>query len=190
MIATPDPPRMTAADYLDWEPQQEIRYEFVNGRVIAMTGGTIPHNDLALNLYSFLRPKIKKQGCRLNVADVKVQIADDYRYPDVVVSCDKRDSKAVELYRYPSLIVEVLSPGTAAVDRGEKFNQYRSLETLQEYVLIDSEKMGVEIYRRGEGRMWLYYPYVLGDTVRFDSLGIECPIETIYEDVQLGITDR
>lgn len=187
MIATPNPPKMTAAEYLDWEPQQELRHEFVDGLVIAMTGGTIPHNDLALNLYSFLRSDIKKRGCRMNVADVKVQIADDYRYPDLVVSCDERDLKAVKLYRYPNLIVEVLSPGTAAVDRGEKFNQYRSLETLQEYVLIDSEKISVEIYRRGEGRMWLYYPYVTGDTVRLDSVDIDCPIDMIYEDVQLDL---
>ncbi|HSM83576.1 MAG TPA: Uma2 family endonuclease, partial [Nodosilinea sp.] len=74
-----------------------------------------------------------------------------------------------------------------AMDRGKKFEEYRTLPSLQEYGLIDSTAMTVEIYRRGEGRLWLYYPYQDGDRVVFDSLGVACPIEQIYEGVVLPL---
>ncbi|MBW4485389.1 MAG: Uma2 family endonuclease [Tildeniella torsiva UHER 1998/13D] len=179
---------MTVEAYLTWEPAQELRYEYINGEVVAMTGGTLPHNDIALNLYTLLRPHLKQRGCRGNVADAKVKITDNiYRYPDLVVSCDRRDIQAVDAIQYPSLVVEVLSPGTEALDRGKKFEEYRTLPSLQEYGLIDSAAMTVEIYRRGEGRLWLYYPYQAGDSISFDSIGVVCPIEQIYEGVVLPL---
>jgi len=184
MIATP-PHRMTIAQYLEWEPLQELRYEYVDGAVIAMTGGTIPHNDIALNLYRAVYSQVRSNGCRINVADVKVEVSSDspYYYPDVVVSCDPRDSNARKLLRYPKLIVEVLSPETEAKDRGEKFAHYRTSPTLQEYVLVESEKVGVECYRRGEGRLWLYYPYAAGDVITLESVDFSGAIELLYENV-------
>lgn len=186
MIATPQPHKMTVEAYLEWEPRQEQRHEYINGEVLAMTGGTIPHNDIALNLYTALRPHLRTRGCRVNVADVKVQVTSTlYRYPDLVISCDERDKTALQSVQYPKLIVEVLSPGTAAQDRGDKFEEYRTIDTLQEYVLVDSTKVRVECYRRGEGRMWLYYPYTQGETITLGSIDFSCPIALLYEDVQL-----
>lgn len=188
MIATPQPPNMTIAEYLEWEPLQELRYEYIHGTVIAMAGGTIPHNDIALNLYRALYPQVRSKGCRINVADVKVEVNSNspYYYPDVVVSCHPDDLTARKLLRHPKLIVEVLSPGTEAKDRGEKFAHYRSSPTLQEYVLIESEKVGVECYRRGEGRLWLYYPYIDGDVITLESIDFSFPIALLYENVSLG----
>ncbi|HEY9879661.1 MAG TPA: Uma2 family endonuclease [Leptolyngbyaceae cyanobacterium] len=187
MIASPQPQRMSVETYLEWEPRQELRYEYANGEVFAMTGGTLPHNDIAINLLTALRPHIRAQGCRINIADAKVNIAPPlYRYPDLVVSCDERDKTALNALQYPKLIVEVLSPGTEALDRGDKFKEYRTLPSLQEYVLISSTQISVEIYRRGEGRLWLYYPYQDGDTIKLESLGFECPIALLYEDVPLN----
>ncbi|UBF24502.1 Uma2 family endonuclease [Kovacikia minuta CCNUW1] len=186
MIATPQPQKMTIEEYLEWEPQQEIRYEYLNGEVFAMTGGSIPHNDIALNFYRSLYPHLNARGCRVNVADVKVQVSltSPYYYPDVIVSCDPRDVNARRLLQYPKLIVEVLSPGTEAKDRGEKFRYYQTLSSLQEYVLVDSEKISVECYRRDEGRMWLYFPYGAGDVVTLESIAFSCAIELLYENVQ------
>jgi Uma2 family endonuclease len=184
-IAFPQLPKMTIEAYLDWEPRQEVRYEYVNGELFAMTGGTIPHNDIALNLYTALRSLVKARGCRINVSDVKVQVSPSspYYYPDLIVSCDPRDRTARKFIQHPILIVEVLSPGTESKDRGEKFRQYQAMPSLQEYVLIDSEKIAVEIYHRGEGRMWLYSPYQAGDTLTLSSLEFECPIALLYEGV-------
>ncbi|MBO3459724.1 Uma2 family endonuclease [Aetokthonos hydrillicola Thurmond2011] len=189
MVAiTQQPPKMTVEEYLQWEPQQDVRYEYDNGEVFAMTGGTIPHNDIALNIYRSLYPHLRSMGCRVNVSDVKVQVGsqNQYYYPDVIVSCNPQDLNARNFIQFPKLIVEVLSPGTSAKDRGEKFTNYLKIPTLQEYILIDSEKISVERYSRGEGRMWLYYPYTVGDIIALSSIGFECPIELFYENVVFG----
>jgi Uma2 family endonuclease len=188
MIATPqEQPKMTVEEYLAWEAQQDCRYEYVNGEVFAMTGGTIPHNDIALNLYTALRPHLRSRGCRVNVSDVKVQVTPQspYYYPDVIVSCDPQDLNARQFIEKPKLIAEVLSPGTSGKDRGEKFNYYLKIPSLQEYILIDSETISVERYSHGEGRMWLYYPYTAGDMITLSSIGLEFPIELLYEGVVL-----
>jgi Uma2 family endonuclease len=185
MIATPHPYPTSVEAYLAWEPQQEMRYEYVHGEVLAITGGTIPHNDIAINLLTILLPQVRAQGCRLNMADVKLQIDTSglYYYPDLIVSCDPRDLKAREFIQFPKLIVEVLSPGTAHKDRGDKFRDYQSISTLQEYLLINSEKISAECYRRGEGRMWLYYPYAVGDKISLESLSISLEIEQLYTGI-------
>lgn len=191
MIADAHFSNLTVEEYLEWELQQEARHEYSEGEVVAMTGGTVPHNDIALNLYRALYPHVRSRGCRINVADVKVRITPRiYFYPDLVVSCDERDRNAIKLIEYPKLIIEVLSPSTEAGDRGRKFNHYRSLETLQEYVLIGSEQISVECFRRGEGKRWLYTPYSIGDVITLESIDWSCPIEQIYEDVQLVETDQ
>ncbi|MBD1867172.1 Uma2 family endonuclease [Cyanobacteria bacterium FACHB-471] len=186
MIVTPQPQKMTVEAYLDWEPCQELRYEFVNGAVFAMTGGTLPHNDIAINLLTALRPHIRAQGCRINIAHAKVNVTPSiYRYPDLVISCDDRDRTALNAIQYPKLIIEVLSPGTEALDRGDKFKEYRSLPSLEEYVLVSSTQINVEIYCRGEGRLWLYTAYQVGDIIPLESVGFEFPIVLLYEEVSL-----
>lgn len=186
MIGIPHSPKMTVEAYLDWEPNQELRYEFVNGEVFAMTGGSLPHNDIAINLLTALRPPIRNQSCRINIADAKVNVSPSiYRYPDLVVSCDDRDKTALNALSYPKLIIEVLSPGTEALDRGDKFKEYRTLPSLEEYVLISSTQINVEIYRRGEGRLWLYTAYQSEDLIKLQSVGFEFPIKLLYEDVTL-----
>jgi Uma2 family endonuclease len=190
MIAIPQQPqKMTIEEYLAWELDQDIRYEYINGEVFAMTGGTIPHNDLALNLYRNLYPHLRPRGCRVNVSDVKVQVTpkSPYFYPDLIVSCHPDDLNARKFIQNPKLIVEVLSPGTSNKDRGEKFRYYLTMPSLQEYILIDSEKISVERYCRGEGRMWLYYPYTTGDLITLSSIEFEFPIEILYDGVGLEI---
>jgi Uma2 family endonuclease len=189
MIATSQQPqKMTIEEYFAWEAKQDIRYEYVNGEVFAMTGGTIPHNDIALNLYRSLYPHLRARGCRINVSDVKVQISakNTYYYPDVVVSCDPEDINARKFITNPKIIAEVLSPSTSAQDRDRKFTDYLTIPSLQEYILIDSEKISVERYCRGEGKMWLYYPYQEGDKITLSSIKFNCSIELLYEGVFLG----
>jgi Uma2 family endonuclease len=189
MIATPHPAPMSVEAYLAWESQQETRYEYVHGEVLAMTGGTIPHNDIAINLLTILLPQVRVQGCRLNMADVKLQIdiSGLYYYPDLIVSCDPRDLNARKFIQFPKFIVEVLSQGTADKDRGDKFRDYQCIPTLQEYLLINSEKISAECYRRGQGRMWLYYPYATGDTIALESLGISLAIEQLYAGINFEV---
>jgi Uma2 family endonuclease len=188
MISSAPFSHMTAAEYLSWEPLQEIRYEYINGNIVAMTGGTIPHNDIAINLLTALLPSVRASGCRINMADVKLCINESglYYYPDLMVSCHPQDLSARKFIQFPQLIVEVLSPGTADKDRTDKFTDYQNIPILQEYLLISSEKISVECYRRGEGRMWLYYPYISGDLINLESLGMSVEIEQLYIGIKFA----
>jgi Uma2 family endonuclease len=189
MISSAPLPPMTAAEYLEWEPRQKLRYEYIHGEIMAMTGGTVPHNDIAINLLSTLLPQVRASGCRINMADVKLCVNQSglYYYPDLMVSCHPQDINARKFIQFPKLIVEVLSPGTADRDRTDKFTDYQSILTLQEYLLISSEKISVECYRRGEGRMWLYYPYTQGDTVDLESVGMRVAIEQLYTGISFDL---
>ncbi|MGB5961447.1 MAG: Uma2 family endonuclease [Coleofasciculaceae cyanobacterium] len=177
--------KMTAEEYLEWEATQEHRHEYIDGEILAMTGGSLAHNDIALNFYTALRPHLRQRGCRVNVADAKVQASKNsrYFYPDLVVSCDADDLKSREFIQHPKVIVEVLSPSTATYDRTKKLKYYRQIPSLQEYILVDSEEIAVEIYQRGEGKMWHYYEYEAGEEIYLASIEFECAIELLYEGV-------
>jgi Uma2 family endonuclease len=186
MIASPQNiPRMAAEEYLAWEPQQELRYEYVDGEILAMTGGTIPHTKIYLNLYRALYEHLRQTGCEVYVSDVKVQARANSQYfcPDLVVTCDPDDLKARDLIQNPNIIVEVLSPSTENYDRTQKFKSYRQIPTLQDFVLVDSATLSVEVYHRGTGKLWLYYQYEAGETIVLESVEFECPIEQIYEGI-------
>ena len=186
MIAQPQyTQKMTAEEYLEWESKQELRHEYIDGEILAMTGGTIPHNSIALNFYTVLRPHLRQRGCQANVSDAKVKPSQlsRYFYPDLVVTCDSDDLNARDFIQNPKIIVEVLSPGTETYDRGDKFKYYRQISSLQEYILVDSEEIIVEVYRRGEGKMWLYYEYEAGETIALESIEFECAIELLYEGI-------
>ncbi len=184
------PPPLTADAYLRWEAQQEPRYEYLDGTLRLMGGGTLAHNDLAINLLMLIRPAVRAQGCRVNLADVKVHVIprNAYFYPDLVVSCHPEDLVAPTAIAQPSLIVEVLSPSTRDYDRGDKFQCYQALASLQEYVLIDGDRVAVEYFRRGEGRMWLYTRYGMGETLTLHSVGMEVDVDAIYDGVRLPPT--
>jgi Uncharacterized protein conserved in cyanobacteria len=188
MIANPQARGFTPDEYLAWEREQPIRHEYIDGEVYAMTGGTLPHNDISVNLTSMLRTTLRGTGCKVRMSDAKVRISakGPYFYPDVVVTCDERDRRATELLQYPKLIVEVLSPSTAGFDRGDKFKFYRRIPTLEEYVLIDSEKIGIDCYRKTSGGKWelTAYPEDAGDILELVSLNFRCPLALVYEEVE------
>lgn len=177
--------RLTPQAYLDWEQRQECRYDYVNGEVFAMTGGTVPHGTIALNLATALKSHLRGSACRVFNSDVKVGVTEDgpYHYPDVSVSCDERDRTAIEFIEHPCLIVEVLSPSTEAYDRGRKFAHYRQSKTLREYVLINAEGFSVECFRLNAAGKWELTHYLDGDEVELTSIGFRCPIALLYEDV-------
>lgn len=184
-------PRLTSQEYLEWEVQQPLRYEYFNGEVFAMAGGTLPHADIALNLASLLREPLRGR-CKVRNSDAKVGITEDgpFTYPDLSISCDERDRSARQFMRYPCVIIEVLSPSTEAYDRGGKFALYRRLPTLQEYVLVSSETKTVEIFRQNDVGEWRFIPYSEGDTIELVSLGITLSLNAIYEDVVLELEDE
>ncbi|MEH2461362.1 Uma2 family endonuclease [Nostoc sp.] len=186
MIATPNKYHLTPDEYLQWEAKQEIKHEYINGEVYARTGGTIAHNAIAVNLIAALRPHVRGSSCRVLGTEAKVGITEkgSFFYPDVLVTCNAQDRQAIQVIQFPKLIVEVLSPGTEAYNRGAKFAQYRRLETLQEYVLINSESIGVEIFRLNERSKWELTSYTNGDEIELICIEFKFPIELLYEDVE------
>ncbi|NES98297.1 MAG: Uma2 family endonuclease, partial [Desertifilum sp. SIO1I2] len=170
MIALPDF-RMSVEEYLAWEATQEERYEYWDGQVVARSGATRNHNRISLNCLKLLDDALGDRGCEVYIVDVKVQVepGSKYFYPDVVVTCDRRENDP-QWVQYPCLIVEVLSPSTEAVDRGQKFAKYRQSSTLQEYVLVQATQPGVEVFRRNEQGKWVLSEYSLGETMLLESV--------------------
>ncbi len=187
MVALPDRLSMSAEEYLAWEPTQEERYEYWDGEVVAMTGGTRNHSRITFNFSKLLDDALVDRPCEMYMADVKVQVerARKYFYPDVVVTCDDRDNDP-QLVQLPCLIIEVLSPSTEAVDRGAKFAKYRQFSTLQEYVLVQVEQPGVEMFRRNQQGQWVFSEYGLGDSLQLESVDVEIAIADLYRQVQFS----
>lgn len=189
MIAVPEFQSLTPQQYFEWEAQQELRYEYFDGNVFAMTGGSLAHSRIGLNVSSLLQSHLRSrsQNCLIFNSDGKVGISEagPFTYPDTSVSCDERDRTATEFIQFPCLIVEVLSPSTEAYDRGGKFALYRRIESLQEYVLVGSETKTVEVFRREADGLWSFIPYAEKDEVEFASVGLTVSINAIYEDVTL-----
>ncbi|AKG21836.1 Uma2 family endonuclease [Calothrix sp. 336/3] len=185
MVANPQFPHMTRQEYLEWEANQELRYEYIDGEVWAMTGGTKPHNRIALNFATSLDTFLAGKGCDVYINDVKVQISalNSYHYPDVVVTCDARDRESNDLVQYPCLIIEVLSPSTETFDRGKKFARYRQIPTLKEYILIASEEICVDCFRRGEQGLWIYSSYTPEDKLTLETLGFSIYVKDLYRQV-------
>jgi len=173
--------------YLEWEERQEIRYEYVNGEVYAMTGGTLPHSGIALNFGVLLKNHLRGRGCQVFNSDAKVGVKEKgpFFYPDVNVTCDPRDRTALKFVQHPCIIAEVLSPSTEAYDRGSKFAQYRRFESLKEYVLISSDSINVEIFRLNEKGKWELTPYGEGDEIELTSVDFKFSIDLLYEDINL-----
>lgn len=178
--------RFDAAAYLAWEEDQEARHEYLAGEVFAMVGVRQSHNLATLNLYSNLRQALKGSPCRIFVEAVKARIeaADCFFYPDVVVTCDARDRQTPDYVSHPLLVAEVLSASTAAFDRGAKFAAYRKLESLQEYVLVDLEAQRIEVFRRDAANHWVLYDYGPGDSVELASLALHLAVDELLEDTR------
>lgn len=179
-------PRMTAAEFLAWDESQREKHEFVRGEVFLMTGVADVHNTVAMNLVMALRQHLRGTPCRVYASDVKLRVeaADCYFYPDVMVTCSAADAADRLIKREPVLVVELLSPSTAAFDRGDKFADYRTLASLREYLLVDVDRRRCELYRLGADGLWVLHPGAAGEGVRLDSVGLTVPGEALWAELE------
>ena len=186
MIASPQQPQLTADEYLQMEAQSPVKHEYIDGQIYAMAGASDPHVTIAGNLFALLRSHVRGSGCRVYISDMKARIEalNRFYYPDVLVTCDSRDLETPTYKRFPSLIVEVLSDSTEAFDRGDKFADYHTLESLREYVLINTKRQRVECFRRNDAGLWILQFYTPQQTsFRLDSISFEGTLDALYEDV-------
>lgn len=160
----------------------DVKYEYMDGQMYAMAGGTVNHAEIALNLIIALREHLGDGPCHAFSSDVRVQVAEEkYYYPDVTVSCNSEDWRqgANDIVRTPRLVVEVLSPSTESFDRGRKFRTYQACPSIEEYVLIRTAYQEVEIFNR-QGDIWTYRRFEPGQDVELLSIGLTIPLAALY----------
>lgn len=187
MNAAQNATRLTVEEYLDGEKHAEVRHEYMGGAVYAMSGGSVEHNAISLNVTSALHAHLKGKGCRVFAHDVKVRLEiagdDIFYYPDVLVSCDPRDTDPF-FRRYPKVIFEVLSDSTERFDRREKYLSYIQIETLEEYVILSQDKMEATLFQRSA----LWQPQVMqlpDDQLAIKSLDFSLKLSAIYDGIRL-----
>jgi Uma2 family endonuclease len=176
---------MGSAEYLAWEQTQAERHEFVEGQIVAMAGAEARHVVIAGNAFVALRQHLKGSGCRAFMSDMKLQSQDDrnFFYPDVMVSCGESTAAGTLVMRQPLLLVEVLSPSTAAYDRGAKFAHYRRFSTLQEVAFVDPDTRRTDVFRRGGDGLWVLHAFEPGDTVHWASVDLRLAADELFADV-------
>jgi len=186
MIAVPH--YISPQDYLDIERDTPIRHEYRCGLVYAMVGCSDSHARITINLLSLINLHLSESDCRLYNGDVKVNYQDEfYYYPDAFVTCDARDREDRYIKRYPKLIVEVLFGSTKAFEIGEKFEDYKKLSSLEEYVLISQDSQQVECRRRTTADTWEIVVYETGDQVMLKSIDLEFAIGKLYRGLDSQI---
>ena len=174
---------MSPEEYLEFEHNSDIKHEYIDGEVYAMAGTTKAHNTISLNLAILLREKLKDSDCQTFMADIKVNVSNQKRffYPDIVVTCDDNDDVNAYDVKFPKIIVEVLSESTEKFDRGKKFQYYRTIPSLQEYILVSSQEYLIECFRRTKNDLWTLETYEgLNTILRIESLAIDAPLSEIY----------
>ncbi|BAY99122.1 hypothetical protein NIES37_31010 [Tolypothrix tenuis PCC 7101] len=185
MVASPEI-YLTSEQYLQMEENSDIKHEYIDGYIYARAGALDSHVTIAGNLFALVRNHVRGSGCRIYIADMKARIEslNRYYYPDVMVTGDERDRETPAYKKFPCLIVEVLSNSTEAFDRGDKFADYQTLESLQEYVLINTKRQRVECFRRNEQGLWVLQSYTAADkSFELQSIKFEGTMADLYEDV-------
>jgi Uma2 family endonuclease len=188
-MATAPLPYLTPEQYLEIEEKAEFKSEYWDGQMYAMAGGTPRHSEVGTLFAAAAVPRLKRTGCGVFNSDLRIRDSERslYTYPDVSIVCGKPEYGEKNTLSNPTVLVEVLSPATEAKDRGAKFQRYRQIESLKEYVLISQDEPWVETYLRQMDGSWRFESFNgLAASVELKSVGIEIPLAEIYD----GITFR
>ncbi len=178
--------------YLTQEAGSEVRHEYIDGAVYAMTGGSLRHNLIALNLATLIRAHLRGTPCRVFMSDAKLRVAKQnaYYYPDVMVSCaaslQTLDAQEA-IIDAPVLLIEVTSPSTDGIDRREKLLAYRTLPSLKEYALVAQDKPEIEIHTRLSDTSWEVITLTPADPVVFGSIDLTTDFAGVYEESGLDL---
>lgn len=182
-------------EYLILEEKAETKHEYYNGEIIEMAGATINHNRISGNIYAHLNFFLTDKAREVFMSDVKLYIPEYniYTYPDVMIVDDKPmyQEKSKTAIVNPLIIIEVLSLSTQDYDRGQKFKYYRSLQCLQEYILIDQYECFIEQFSKNEQQKWVLTDYdKLEEKLLLESIGWEIPLTDIYQRVDFSLSSE
>lgn len=189
MSAKPKKKYISSEDYLALERESLEKHEYFDGEIFAMAGTSEEHANISSNINISLGIQLKKRPCKSYQSDLRVHIPATglYTYPDVMVVCGKAElleDAFLDTVLNPVLIIEVLSPSTADYDKGTKFDHYRTIESLQEYILVWQDKKRVARYTKQENESWVLRDFI-GDDAEIALSSIDCQItmEDIYDKV-------
>ena len=180
-------PNIHVDDYLALDQSsQNARYEYLEGELRMLAGGSPDHSLITTNLTSIFHRALEDGPCLVYNSDMQLQLsASRYVYPDITVTCDPRDQEPEDKrIHYPSVVVEVLSPSTEVTDRGKKLLYYQAHPAIQEYILANSQSILIEIYRR-EKNKWTFSTYRLGDNITLESVGVVFSVNDVYKKTSL-----
>ncbi|MGI4789935.1 MAG: Uma2 family endonuclease [Janthinobacterium lividum] len=180
----------TEEEYLTWEQDAVEKSGYVDGQILAMSGGSEPHAGIPVNIGGELRTALRGRGCRVLSSDMKVWTAGAFYYPDLSVVCGPSQywGRNRHTITNPIAVVEVLSPSTEAKDRGEKFIRYQQIETLRTYLLVSQTEPLVELFSRGENGHWDYQAVAgMESMIAIPSLEITLALSEVYD--QAGFSD-
>lgn len=184
-MGQPAEKRVSYAEYVALAEASDVKLEYVQGTIVAMSGGTIAHARLCMSVGTALSNALRGRPCVVLSADARVRIraADCATYPEVTVACGSIEHDPNDRLSLvnPTLVVEVTSPSSEKHDRGVKFADYRRLSSLREYVIVYQGRTCIEVYRR-DGRRWVMEEYGPGESARLESLDVELDVDGIYLD--------
>ena len=186
--------RLTPDEYLAIERAAETKSEYWDGEMFATSGASRKHGLAGFAIARHLGNQLVDRPCEAFIADMRVRMPKRraYVYPDVVVACDEPqfEDDHLDTLLNPTLVIEILSPSTANFDRGHKFQHYRTIASLQEYVLVHQDAVQVEHYRRQADDSWVLREYrQWADTLDLASIGCRLPLESIYEKLKALLPD-
>ena len=189
MTAGPAQITYTPAEYLQLERAAETKSEYLYGQILAMSGASRAHNLITVNISGELRQQLRGRPCEVYAADMRVRVDRTglYTYPDIALACGdiRFEDSHIDTLLNPVVLVEVLSPSTESYDRGEKFEHYKRLDSLQEYILIAQDKVRVERYVR-QGDQWVLSELsALDDVLHIDAIDCSVRLSDVYERVTL-----
>ncbi len=185
-MALPNRSFMSVDDYLTLdEISKEARYEYLDGELSMLAGGSNDNSIIAANLIGILQQALEESPCRVYTSDIRLQLSERrYVHPDTAVSCDQNDIDQEDNISSPKFVAEILSPTTETIDRGKKAIYYRECASIQEYLIIDSRHIHVELYRRS-GDIWQILTYKRDATIDLFYLGLQIPVSRLYKKTRL-----
>jgi Uma2 family endonuclease len=192
MAANPQrEPRYTVEEYFELESKSELRHEYIDGEIVALAGASKEHVNITMRTLETLFPQLRRGNCRAFSSDLAVRISDiRYVYPDLSLVCGEaryQDQQGVDVLTNPILVIEILSPTTEIKDRVDKFAAYRTISSLQEYVLISQDKPLIERYLRQPNDEWLYTgARGLEAALELRSVGCVLALADVYADVEFA----
>lgn len=178
----------TVEEYFQHEEESEFRSVFFEGELFPVAATTRRHNYIVQNIATNIRNIFRERGCEVTTENVKVEAVENkyYPYPDIMLTCDPNDNDNL-VVKKPTLLIEVLSPGTESDDRSFKWLRYRKIPSLRYYLLVSQSEILVEMFSRNDNNsLWLFQEFTdIQDIIKFDNLDFELPLQVIYDKIQL-----